>query len=1009
MILELQNICKSYGEGRFAVPILHDICFQVEKGEYVAVMGPSGSGKSTLMNIIGCLDVPTSGNFLLDGREIGSCSQDELSEIRNKTIGFVFQNFNLLPRETALENVALPMLYGKVKRKERLERAAKALESVGLSDRMNFYPTQLSGGQKQRVAIARAMVMKPLILLADEPTGALDTETSLQVMDILKEISKDRLVVMVTHNPDLAEQYATRTVRMLDGVIQSDSMPLTEAEQAELQKEAPEKGKKQPKTRKPSMSFFTSFTLSLKNLFTKRGRTVLTSFAGSIGIIGIALIYAVSQGMTTYIDLVQEETLSSYPLTLEATHMDLGSLMETFMGNAQSGEEHELDAVYQKAMIYDMINTLNTAEVEENDLTAFKKFLEAQRADENDPYGLHQAVSGVQYTYDLDLQVYTKNVDGKVIRSDTQALMQEILLENFGLDLTNLMGLGEQSGGMMGAMQSMSSMSPMGASMNLWQEMLPGDNGKIISPLVEKQYELEFGSWPNSYDEVVLVMDKNNELDDLTLYALGLRSKEEIDKIVDAAFSAEQVEVDNRSWSYQEICGLEFRTVLASDCYHLDETTGLYTDLRNTDAGLTYLYNNGLKLKVTGIIRPKEDVLSPMLSGSIAYTSLLTEHVVLSAKDSPALQAQKADPTRDIFTGLPFRDEGGTLTEEYKEKAFKEHVAGLTVSEKAAAYVKISSIPAQEQVDAAVSQTVGSMTREQMQQMMIQALSTQMSMSEQELTEYLDAMPDEDFMEMFSMLIAEQYRMQYAAQVAASLKPMPEEQLAGLLEAQMVAYTQQQCAQYYEEVLEFSETSYESNLVSLGDVDLDSPASINLYAASFEDKDVIEDAIAAYNEKVDEFERIAYTDYVGLIMSSVTTIINAITYVLIAFVAVSLIVSSIMIGVITLISVQERTKEIGILRAIGASKKNVSSMFNAETVIIGFTSGLLGVVVTYLLCIPINAILNYLTGIANLRAILPGSVALILIGISMLLTLISGIIPSRSAAKKDPVVALRSE
>ncbi len=1005
-MLQLKSITKDYPAGGGKVAALKGIDLSFRKSEFVAILGPSGCGKTTTLNIIGGLDQYTSGDLVINGVSTKNYKDRDWDAYRNHSVGFVFQTYNLIPHQSVLQNVELALSLSGVSKKERRRRAKEALERVGLSDQLRKKPSEMSGGQMQRVAIARAIVNDPDIVLADEPTGALDTETSLQVMDILKEISRDRLVVMVTHNPDLAEKYATRTVRMLDGEIQSDSMPLTEQELAQMKAEELPKGQK--KQKKPSMSFATSFVLSLKNLFTKRGRTVLTSFAGSIGIIGIALIYAVSQGMTTYINLVQEETLSSYPLTLETTHMDMGSLLQTFIGNAQSAEKHDLDGVYQKAMIYSMINALNTVEVEENDLAAFKKFIEAQRADENGPYKLHQAVSGVQYTYDLDLQIYTKNAEGTVIRSDTQALMQEILLENFGMDLTSMMGLGEQSG-MMGAMQSMSAMSPMGTSMNLWQEMLPGDNGKLISPLVEKQYDVIYGAWPNSYDEVVLVVDRNNELDDLTLYALGLRTKAEIDEIVDAAFSSEEVVVDNRSWSYEEICQLQFHTVLPADCYHLDEVTGLYTDLRNTDAGLAYLYNNGMKLKVSGIIRPKEETSSPMLSGSIAYTSKLTEHVALAARNSPALKAQQENPNRDIFTGLPFKDESGKLTDAYKEAAFREHISTLDAREKAAAYIKIASIPSAQQVEAAVAQTLGSMTREQMQQQMILALSTQMSMSEQELTDYLDAMTDEDFTEMFSMLIAEQFQAQYAAQMEASLKPMPEEHLAGLLDGLMNTAAQQQCAQYYDEVLEFSKTSYASNLVALGDVDLDTPASINLYAASFEDKDVIEEAIAAYNEGVEEFERITYTDYVGLMMSSITTIINAITYVLIGFVAVSLVVSSIMIGVITLISVQERTKEIGILRAIGASKKNVSSMFNAETVIIGFTSGLIGVGVTYLLCIPINAVFYHLTGIANLKAIFPAAVAIILVAISMLLTLISGIIPSRSAAKKDPVVALRSE
>ena len=531
----------------------------------------------------------------------------------------------------------------------------------------------------------------------------------------------------------------------------------------------------------------------------------------------------------------------------------------------------------------------------------------------------------------------------------------------------------------------------------------------MVNDLLEKQYDLVYGSWPTQYNEIVLVVDENNEIDDMTLYALGLKSKDDIDAMADAAFNKTEIEVTEQKWTYKEICDMEFRTILNSDCYTLDENTGLYTDLRDTQAGLKYLYDNGTVLKVSGIIRPNEDAVSTMLSGTIGYTSKLTEYVIENTGDSEAVKAQLADSSKDIFTGLPFQENTGNLTDDQKIAEFENYISELDEKEKADVYVKIMSIPAKEELDALVLQTMGSMTREDMEAAMLQALTQQMGMAEETVKDYITAMSDEDMTEVFEEMVTEQVKAQYAEQVTAQLSVMSQEQLAAALNQAFGSYTEEQLVTYHDEVLEFSASSYDENLKELGYVDLDSPSSINLYAASFEDKDVIEDAIAAYNENVDELEKITYTDYVGLMMSSVTAIINAITYVLIAFVAISLVVSSIMIGVITLISVQERTKEIGILRAIGASKKNVSSMFNAETVIIGFTSGTLGVLITYLLCIPINMILHHLTGINNLSAFLPVPTALVLVGISVLLTLISGVIPSRSAAKKDPVVALRSE
>ena len=1002
-MLQLKNVKKDYPAGDGTVHALKGIDLQFRESEFVSILGPSGCGKTTMLNIIGGLDQYTSGDLVINGVSTKAYKDRDWDAYRNHSIGFVFQSYNLIPHQTVLQNVELSLSLSGISKAERRRRAKEALERVGLGSQLRKRPSEMSGGQMQRVAIARAIVNNPDIILADEPTGALDTETSVQVMDILKEISKDRLVIMVTHNPDIAEKYSTRIIRMLDGEITDDSAPLMKEEIAREQLKEKAKAEQEKKGKKPSMSLWTSFGLSLKNLFTKKGRTILTSFAGSIGIIGIALIFAVSQGMTTYIDTVQEDTLSSYPLTLEAQQMDMSSLLLTFMGQAQSGEEHENDKIYQKTMIYDLVNALNNMEAKENDLKSFKEYLEAERADETSV--LSQAINGVQYTYNMNMEVYTESVDDTIIRSDAQVLMQDLLIEYFGMDLSSMMSFSED---MMGMSMTSSPMATMGGGV-VWQEMLPGDNGKMVNELLEKQYDVIYGSWPTEYNEVVLVVDENNEVDDMTLYALGLKSKDEIDKLANAAFSKTEVEVDDTTWTYEEICDMEFHTVAPSDCFVKDELTGLYSDLRDSEAGLRYLYDNGVQLKVSGIIRPNEDAVSAMMNGAIGYTSDLTKYLIEHSEESAAIQAQLDHPGVDIFTGLPFKENTGNLTDEEKEEEFRHYIDELDMAGQAAAYVSIMSIPPQAEVEAVVAQTMGSLTRVDIEATLVMAFSQQMGMNEDEIADYLSAMTDEELNEIYAQMVEEQYRMQYAAQVQAQMQPMGAEQLAGALQQALPTYTTEQCVVYYEEVLVFSDSSYETNLRELGYVNLDEPSTINLYASSFENKDVIEEAIADYNDGVEELSKITYTDYVGLMMSSVTTIINAISYVLISFVSISLIVSSIMIGVITLISVQERTKEIGILRAIGASKKNVSRMFNAETMIIGFSAGLLGVVVTYLMCIPINAILHSVTGIENLNAILPVNVAAVLVLISVGLTLFAGIIPSRSAAKKDPVVALRSE
>ena len=999
-MLELRDIKKDYPMGATAVHALKGVSIQFRRSEFVSILGPSGCGKTTLLNIIGGLDQYTDGDLIINGRSTKSFQDRDWDAYRNHSVGFVFQSYNLIPHQTVLRNVELALTLSGVSRAERRDRAIEALEKVGLGSQLFKKPSEMSGGQMQRVAIARAIVNNPDIILADEPTGALDTETSVQVMELLKEISKDRLIVMVTHNPALAEQYSSRIIRVLDGELKSDSNPLSPAElEAERAADNAElEANRGKKIRKPSMSVMTSFGLSLKNLFTKKGRTTLTAFAGSIGIIGIALILSVSRGMTDYIDVMQENALSAYPLSIQATNIDLTSLIQTFMNLQTEQDEHERDAVYEKPAVRELVSAVYNLDVSQNDLKTFKRYLEEELTDPAS--ALYGALSGIQYSYNISPQIYTRT-GGEIIQSDTTQMIQKLLISVMGADAASASGM---MGGSVSYSQ-MSSMMGMGG-MTLWQEMLPGKDGAPVNELITRQYELIYGAWPAGYDQVVLVVNENNELDDMTLYALGLIPEEEMQAIANGEEPGEDWQ---ERWTYEEICAQDYRVILPSACYSYDEATGLYSDLRQTDAGLQYLYDNALRLQVTGIIRKNPDVDTGMLSGKICYTSELIDYMVEQAEGSEVVAAQKASPSRDVLTGLPFASRADSLTKAEKEQELRAYIDSLDQAGQAEVYVRIMSLPDEELIGGQVDGMLDEMSREDMVSTLSAVLTQQMSVSQDQIDSYLDEMSDEDLRSTFSQLLAAQMEGQYAQQAAAQLALLPDAQKANALALAMDGYTPDQWAEYYEVVMDFSESTYEDNLAAMGSIDLDSPAAINLYAASFNSKDTIEEVIAAYNAARDELHQISYTDYVGLLMSTVTSIINAITYVLVAFVAISLVVSSIMIGVITLISVQERTREIGILRAIGASKRDVSVMFNAETVIIGFSSGLIGVVVTYLLCFPISAVMQSLSGIHNIYAVLPLPAAVILVGISVLLTLISGLIPSRSAAKKDPVVALRSE
>ncbi len=1010
-MLCLKGITKNYKVAGGEIEVLKGLDISFRKNEFVSILGPSGCGKTTTLNIVGGLDKYTKGDLIIQGKSTKNFSDRDWDTYRNHRIGFVFQTYNLIPHQTVLGNVELALTISGVSKDERVKRAKRALERVGLKGEEYKRPNQLSGGQCQRVAIARALVNEPDILLADEPTGALDSKTSVQIMELIKEISKDKLVIMVTHNAEIAEKYSTRIVRLVDGEIVEDSNPYSEQDEIKENEvlETANKPKKN-KQRKAKMSFWTAFKLSLRNLFTKRGRTILTSFAGSIGIIGISLILAVSQGTTAYINHVQESTLSSYPLTIEEETVDLTSLMQSFMNVGGGETDHDKDAIYKDPIIAELVNALSNVESSENDLKSFKSFLEAQMSDENSE--LYSAITGVKYGYNLQFDIYTENIDGQIVKSDTEELMMD-MLGRFMVGITSNGTVPDSNQSSSSSSSDMGMFGNMMMSSGMWEELLSAPDGAVINDLIYKQYDLIYGDWPTAYNEVVLVVNEKNEIDDLTLYALGLIGEDEIDAIIDAAVSGEELEESEKNkWTYKEVCDREYKTILPYDRYHSDGR-GAFVDVGTYD--INFLYNSSaLKLKVKGIIRENPDAETHMLNGSIGYTYKLTEHIIKGAENSEVVEAQLANPDVDVLTGLPFKATTGKLSESEKATAFKEYVKILSDTQKAEKYVEIESIIPQNELASRLSMAMSAYPdRDSQEDLIVQVIAQQMGLNESKIKELLkEEMSDQDVLSYATMIVAAGIQEQYAQGVkqafAQQLASNPES-LAMMFDELVNTANDQALANYYDTVTEFSKSTYEDNLEKFGYIDLDSPAKINIYASSFENKDAIVAAINDYNEDKDETGKIKYTDYVGILMSSITTIIDAITYVLIAFVAISLIVSSIMIAVITLISVQERTKEIGILRSIGASKRDVSSMFNAETVIIGLFSGLTGVLFTYLLCIPINLILNMLTGLTTLNAILPLGAAGILVAISVILNLVSGIIPSRSAAKKDPVVALRTE
>lgn len=867
-MLQLKNITKNYLSGDNEVQALKGIDIEFRENEFVSILGQSGCGKTTLLNIIGGLDRYTSGDLIINGKSTKEFKDKDWDTYRNHSVGFVFQSYNLIPHQTVLANVELALTISGVGKAERKKRAIEALQKVGLGDQLNKKPNQMSGGQMQRVAIARALVNDPDILLADEPTGALDSKTSVQVMEILKEISKDKLIIMVTHNPELAEKYSSRIVKLLDGKIIDDSNPYKSSEE-----DVKKARNKKDKSGKASMKFTTAVRLSLNNLMTKKGRTFLTSFAGSIGIIGIALILSLSHGMQSYINRVEEDTLSSYPLTIQEASIDVTSMLEAMMGNGEK-EEHNDNKIYSRPIVNNILETVST-KLQTNNLEEFKKYLES--GDTN----IKDYINAIQYEYNLNLNIYKQNEDKTYQQVNPSKVFDEL-------------GFGE----MMESRQSTSSMMSGSMTMtqtDVWNEMLDNQN------LLQSQYDVLAGKWPTKYNEVVLIVDENNEVSDYTLYSLGIKDIKELNESMEKIKNKEKVEAgESESYSYDDLLNYKFKILLNTDYYK--ESGNAWQDMSNDDEYMKNVVDNAEEITIVGIIKPNEENVSSSGAGMIGYTKELKEYVINKINETEIVKEQKENPNINVFTGIEF-PENQNSSFDYSQLTDEQRMYMSTLSE---------------------------------------------------------------------------------AELAELMKNYAENSTA----------------------------TYDSNLSTLGVVDLNKPSTINIYPKDFESKDMITTRINEYNDKQTndgkEENVITYTDIVGVMMSSVSTIINVISYVLIAFVGISLVVSSIMIGIITYISVLERTKEIGILRSIGASKKDVSRVFNAETLIIGLVAGLIGIVVTLLLNIPINMIIKSIVGISNISK-LPTAGAIILVVISVGLTMIAGLIPARFAAKRDPVEALRTE
>lgn len=926
-MLEIKNIVKDYVTGSETVHALKDVSISFRESELVAVLGHSGCGKTTLLNIIGGLDSYTSGDLIINGKSTKKFKNRDWDTYRNHSVGFIFQSYNLIPHQSVLSNVELALTLSGVSKAERRKRAKEALEKVGLGDQIHKRPNQMSGGQMQRVAIARALVNNPDILLADEPTGALDSETSVQIMDLIKEIAEDRLVIMVTHNPDLAEQYATRIVKLVDGKIKSDSMPFDGNE--------PPKEKKPKSSKKTSMSFATALALSRNNLLTKKGRTFLTSFAGSIGIIGIALILSLSNGVQQYINSVEHSTLASYPISIQQETMDYTSLMESMMGRNESNRENrDPNLVYTNDISTEMVKSM-LSEIQTNNLKDFKQYLESN------PDNILDSITEIQYSYSPKLYIYGKDLNENIIRVNPSTVMEAMLGSEMSGTISQMGGTYSTILGGSGNMNAT----------NFWHELLNNQT-------TEEQYEVLAGRLPESYNEVVFIVNEHNELSDVALYALGLRDQKELSDMMSKFMAGENIELDtgDLTFTYDQLMSMSFRLLTTSDLYKANDKGG-YDDMSGDAEYMNSVLEKSPEIKVVGVIKPDSDsLLSSANSGGIGYTHALTEFMIQRTNDSELVKKQLENPKVDVFTGIEFTVDGVEKQPMSQEEAF----------------ARVMQMMSEGQQQKLTEMVTKSLSQEQLAQL------AQLPPEQQQTALYGMATPATISRAMMSVLTTDQIK-----------------ELMKLMEEP-----------------ETTEATYDGNLEKLGLADLAEPSSISIYAKDFDGKEKITRFIKAYNDQKTAEDKpedvINYTDYIGLMISSVSTIIDSISYILIAFVAISLVVSSIMIGIITYISVLERTKEIGILRAIGASKRDISNVFNAETLIVGFAAGAIGIGVTLLLNIPINIIIEHLTGISGV-AQLPWQGGVILVVISMLLTFIAGLFPATIAAKKDPVEALRTE
>lgn len=930
-MLSLQHIYKAYETGDSFIEVLKDITIDFRKNEFVSILGPSGCGKTTLLNIIGGLDQYSDGDMAVNGISTKKYKDRDWDSYRNHSVGFVFQSYNLIPHQTVLANVELALTLSGVSKSERKRRAVEVLNKVGLGDQLNKKPNQMSGGQVQRVAIARALINNPDILLADEPTGALDSKTSVQIMELLKEVAKDKLVIMVTHNPELAERYSTRIVRLLDGRIISDSNPY-------IPEPTPDDGTKKKKrakrVKKPSMSFFTALSLSLNNLLTKKGRTFMTAFAGSIGIIGIALIVALSSGFNDYISRVEEETLSSYPLAIEEENVDMSSMVNLLMGaNEEESKDYDENKIYSSNIMGDLMNSM-TSEVKLNNMADFKKYIEDEKN------GVKKLTSDIQYGYSLDLNIYRSETENGIVQVNPSVVFDLATGSEF---ISGMMSMGS-------AMNQQ--------SMETWTQLLNNDE------LLHTQYKLVDGKWPERATDVVLILNENNEISDISLYTLGIKDQSEISGIMQNIMKGEGVKSERSEYTFDDFLGLTFKLV-PNSAYYKEQENGTWLDMHDDEEYVKSLINDGISVEIVGIIKPGKDAVKQNNNATIGYTYALTEDVINIINESKIVKQQKSDPEINVLTGRPFPTSDNSNKNDDNTSA-----EPATATDAVQSGFDISTLTPEEQ------KAFAAMSEADKQVFINNKLAADI--------------PNRDFY--INSLSPEQ------REYFESLPPQEQQQLIESMGTTDDSNT--------------DESSYTSNLLSFGSVDLSKPSTINIYPKDFESKEKIIELIDSYNDDMRKNDReadvINYTDFIGLMISSVSTIINTITYVLIAFVAISLVVSSIMIGIITYISVLERTKEIGILRSIGASKRDISRVFRSETVIEGFVAGALGIIVTWILIFPINLIIKHISGISGV-AHLPYQYAVILILISVALTLIAGVAPSRVAAKKDPVEALRTE